>query len=294
MHAMTLAPRAARALSSKLDVERTGIRFWSPSPERVHFEVEVHNHGAGWSHPTQLLLQTAPFGAFLPWRPLATIDVPWIEPRHSLVVTKDVPRNASPHAADFSGVIPPRLLAAVGAGGADPAPPGHDARQGMRMLFLLKTMIRCGGRMGELAPDLLTMVGREAPHWAGNVNVLIGDRDVERHMAQSLRMYPGRVNLAMFLLGGSARYAMRLEGDAAAWEHGLYDGASGVSLLEPDGTYLFDGQRGVAPVFFACRPPEWSKRGTAEVHVERLPTGERAVVEFSLDATAVGPGCYSV
>jgi hypothetical protein len=40
-------------------------------------------------------------------------------------------------------------------------------------------------------------------------------------------------------------------------------------------------------------PPADCSAGEIEVHVTRRSSGETAVVEFDLDPTAQGPGCYS-
>src|SRR5206468_4495614 len=56
----------------------------------------------------------------------------------------------------------------------------------------------------SLAPDLWDLLGRGQPHWAGNINVFVGARPVERHLARALRVYPGRTNLVMFMVGSPA------------------------------------------------------------------------------------------
>src|SRR5438067_2103865 len=70
-------------------------------------------------------------------------------------------------------------------------------------------------------------------HWAGNLNVFVGGRDVERHMAQALRVYPGRVNLAMFVVGSGAadEYRFELNGDGTAWNARLFNAVAGHPLL---------------------------------------------------------------
>ena len=39
-------------------------------------------------------------------------------------------------------------------------------------------------------------------------------------------------------------------------------------------------------------PPDYVAAGELKVHVTRKSTGETAIVEFSLDPKAQGPGCY--
>ncbi len=47
-------------------------------------------------------------------------------------------------------------------------------------------------------------------------------------------------------------------------------------------------------VFMALRPPANCREANVEVHVTQRSTQETAVVEFSFDARAAGPGCYVV
>ena len=277
----------------ELGVERTGIRFWNVTPERVRIEIEVENRGDTWSEPTPLRVQAAPFGAFVPWKPRAALTVPPIAPRGVAVVRTEARRSISLPLGDFSDLVPPARTAR---GTGDP---GGNRSARLRLLrnpvARLMTALAAGsGR--SLPADLFEVLGRPNVHWAGNINVLIGRRAVERHMAQALRIYPGRTNMAVFMLGGNPRgYVMRVDGDAVAWEHDLLDQRTG-SLRGRDGTFLIEGgpRNGPDMVFFACRPPQGCERGSAEVHVQELPSGREAVVEFSLDANAAGPGCYTI
>jgi hypothetical protein len=47
-------------------------------------------------------------------------------------------------------------------------------------------------------------------------------------------------------------------------------------------------------MMLALRPPEDCEAGGVEVHVEQRSTGQVAIVEFSFDPTALGPGCFVV
>jgi hypothetical protein len=51
---------------------------------------------------------------------------------------------------------------------------------------------------------------------------------------------------------------------------------------------------GQSLMMLAIRPPEGCRQGKLDVHVEQQSTGAEAVVEFSLDPKAAGPGCYVV
>jgi hypothetical protein len=66
----------------------------------------------------------------------------------------------------------------------------------------------------------MDMVGQEQPHWAGNINVFVGGKAVERHVAKALRVYPGRMNMAMFIVGSFGKadaYSFELVGLAPDW-----------------------------------------------------------------------------
>jgi hypothetical protein len=47
-------------------------------------------------------------------------------------------------------------------------------------------------------------------------------------------------------------------------------------------------------MLLALRPPKDAGAGAFAVHVTQRSTGQEAVVEFSLDPAAAGPGCYTV
>src|SRR5262249_25952467 len=93
---------------------------------------------------------------------------------------------------------------------------------------------RSGRRTPGLPLDFLKMIRQGGIHWAGNLNVFVGSRPVERHLAQALRVYPGCLNMAILIVGsGRDAYAFRLAGTAMSWDPVLYDGMKGERLF-PD------------------------------------------------------------
>jgi hypothetical protein len=144
------------------------------------------------------------------------------------------------------------------------------------------------------------MVGRGQPYWAGNINVFIGREPVERHMAQALRIYPGRTNMAMFLVGDRGRwdaFAFELVGLKPEWKAALYDATTNKTLVTNSADIPIEEMQWVESnnglmVMLATQPPADCKTGNLEVHVTRRSCGKTAVVEFSMDSAAKGPGCY--
>jgi hypothetical protein len=156
---------------------------------------------------------------------------------------------------------------------------------------------------GSLPPDLWELVGRGQPHWAGNINVFVGARAVERHRAKALRVYPGRPNLAMFFVGDRGRrdaYAFDFVGLQPEWDASLHDatraltlsaGASEKPIQEKRWVEATEGQMLVAMMI---HPPAGCQEGNVEIHVTRRSCEKTAVVEFNLDPASAGPGCYVV
>jgi hypothetical protein len=285
-----LQQRSDLYVRNELHLERTDIAFSNVSPERLRIEVAIWNHGEERSAPTHTVLMAAPLGAFVPWQPLAVLPVPAIEPGQSFVLRTNVPRTLPAPLGPPDRVPPRLLLTALGARDDQPGnTPSLLAPPGM------------GWPIGALPADLMDLLGRPGVHWAGNLNVFIGGKAVERHLAQALRVYPGRVNMAMFVVGsGLDAYRFHLIGEGEDWDARLFDITDGqsctldVSRFPPieEGAWIESPHRRM--MMLALCPPKKCAQGTVEVHVEQRSTGQTAIVEFSLDPNAAGPGCYVV
>lgn len=287
-----------RFAGTKLLVRRTGIRFCNVERDRVSIEIEVENRSDARSEPTLVRLEAAPFGAFVRWRPLATIPVPAISPRGTAVVQTVVRQPRPKPIGSFSGLIPPSLLTAAAFGPdrrrATPGPDGVPAFQASLVMALM-----CQRRgSSELPPDLLDLLDGPHPHWAGNLNVWIGSKAVERHMAPRLRIHSGRANLAVFCLGDKPdQYAFSLEGPDEDWGYALFDMLTRKSVswsLCHEPVTSWHALPEMHPFLLVLRPPEACERGAVLVHVTQRSSRKTAAVEFDLDPTAVGPGCYAV
>ncbi len=106
----------------------------------------------------------------------------------------------------------------------------------------------------------------------------------------------------MFCVGsGRDAYAFDIKGTDPRWECVLYDTKcfrqSLVECLDNDQRVApleWIETSGMALMILAIAPPEDCREGRVEVHVGQRSTGKSAVVEFSMDARAKGPGCYVV
>jgi hypothetical protein len=272
-----LQPATRSLVRSDLCVERTNIHFINVAFDQLAIAVTVQNLGEARSEPTVAVMQSAPLGAFVPWQPLTRLAVPALKPGESVVLRTEV-RYQPPSALGAPGRVPPRrVLTALGMDDQRPR------------------------RAGQLAGDLFRLLGQGGFHWAGNLNVFIGGKDVERHLAQALRVYPGRTNLAMFVVGSHRKdaYAFHLTGDAADWDARLFDMSRAESCALDVRTADAVGddewlELRCGGVMLALVPPPDARAGSIAVHVRQSSTGREAVVEFSLDASAAGPGCYVV
>lgn len=288
---------------AKLRIERTGISFHDLTEDRIRIEITVHNDGEHRSSPTLMRLESAPLGAFVPWRPLTEILVPALDPGESRKLSTEVARPRPAALGDFSRVPPQRLLTAVN---SPDEPPPSNTGAGAFLLHLLRrgqtgpASGREVTRKTSLAPDLWDWLGQGQVHWAGNINVFVGRQSVERHLARALRVYPGRTNLAMFIVGSPGRhdaFAFELVGLTSDWKAALFDVTNNRSLLVDASDTALQEERwvesnGALMVMLATQPPVDCSAGNLQVHVTRRGYEKEAIVEFDLDPDAQGTGCY--
>src|SRR5206468_786870 len=101
----------------------------------VRIQVTVHNPGPHRSRPTSMRLESAPLGAFVPWRPLTVLAVPALEPGESRELSTELPRPHPAPLGDFSRIPPQRLLTAVSSPD-QPSPPSGTGFLAMLSPFL--------------------------------------------------------------------------------------------------------------------------------------------------------------
>jgi hypothetical protein len=278
------------ASAEGLRADRTDISFQNITPDLVRVDVRVTNDGSLWSPPTEVALQSAPLGAFVTWQPLLTLAVPSLPPRTSAVVsgTAWVPQPAPVARLEEAWSMPAHLLREYAETAAREAQEELE-REARRLLRRPAPVV---------AADPLALLGRAGYHWAGNIDILMRGKAAERHMAQALRVYPGKTNAAMFYVGDRRDgYKFELSGDVEDWRAELVDMTHSPTLRPggAPGVPTSEFREMVCGTFYLLlRPPQGAERGAVSIHVTRQSDGKEAVVEFSLDSRAAGSGCYTV
>jgi len=388
-----------------LCVETEGICFYNVGPDTLKIEVTVHNRGYSGSRPDTMLLEAAPLGAFVPWRPLQRLPVPAIAAGESLTVSTEVrldegdaelengsreaeagrfqalleqageavPSKAGDVARENKGAardgraapdwvlaflrrggfeglsawdiaaltsrsgirggeaLQQVLLSALD-GGADPAllreiyriqqseepgPASGDGSSTGSFRAFSRAVNRLSSSRGQLlsgtdlsAMDSSRAAGRGNRHWAGNINVHLGGKAVERHQANGLRIYPGLENWALFNLGSrkGEEYICTFEGEGVAWEPMVFhlenagDEYAAARELgrgrECLGQGIGFGGSFVTPRAFAwmaavVTPPADRRWGGLGIGIHELSSDRSTKVEFELQANAPGRGLYT-
>jgi hypothetical protein len=286
MTAVAIEPFVQR--DAQLSIERTDLNFFSRNRDSVAIEVAITNQGDALSPPTVARLEAAPLGAFLPWQPLVSLPVPALGPGEVHRLRFEARRPAAKPLGPPDRVTPRQVLTALGfaddrgAQALKPRPAAIPSSRG-------------------LPADLMELLLDRQVHWAGNLNVHIGKTAVERHGAFALRVYPGKINMAWFFVGSRPdAYAFRIKGTGPDWNARLFEMSLHQSVVvdaastDPVPEDRWIAVKGTTMFLLALEPPKTCHPGTVEVHVAEQSTGKVAVVEFSCDAKAAGPGCYVV
>ena len=247
-----------------------GIEFGEDDGRHVTFAIMLANEDNVRSAPTDAIVSAALFGAFLPWKEMATIPVPPLRP----------------------GQVLRRELRLIRPRAASPARHREEVERHLRAPSKGNHML--------LPPSLLERDGVPKNYWAGNFNVFVGRRSVERHLARALRIEPGRRNRAKFRVGDGRLDAYRFSIDApGGWPATLQasrpasDGHPVPIAVEREADQLVERVTQAWLTLWLDVPSD-AVEGRAVVGVHRIGTGERANVEFELDSRAAGPGCYVV
>jgi len=276
---------ARQTVKPRLCVEPSDITVQDVGPDQVRIEVVVHNHGDTTSSARMMRIESAPLGAFVPWKPLAEIWIPPIPPGWVQRVRTVAERIRRQPQGQPPNIAPGRILAAAFEDGPRPSPTEIASPKEQST--------------GVLAADLLELIGQESTHWAGNLNIFIDDTPVERHSSGKIRIEPGVHNLAMFFVGSDPdQYRFGIECDQEDWGYQLFDfdhdEAVDFKSQSDSAITLGDWCRvsGHNLFFLTIDPPHKCTGGSINVLVEQKSTSQTAKVEFSFDPEAKGPGCY--
>jgi hypothetical protein len=259
-----------------MTVERGDIMFGDVSPGKVLITVTVRNQGRVTSPPSPMFVQAAPLGAFVPWRPLAELRVPPIEPGRQRTVSFVAERSRHEPLGDPGVVEPARFLRAA-------------TRGSMMRRYRNASRVRLHGR---LPVDLLELLQLGSIFWAGNINVFLGGREVERHFARQLCLNPSQPSLADFILGaGPDSYRFHVERKPQELEVALFDVTSqrrlGIDLsrserVPEESWWHVPGTR----VLFLTVDSTEESEVAVEIHVDQKSTGKSAVIELGFEASA--------
>jgi len=158
-----------REQEARLIVRRQDIEFTDVGPGRVEITITVTNDGSRRSPRALAVLQAAPLGAFVDWRPLTVLRVPALETGESAVLRTEADRMIPKPSCPPHRRPPARLLTALDFGEGEPGK--RVASPSVRP---------------KLPPSPIDLLTGPSTYWAGNLNVFVGGQAVERHMAKAL------------------------------------------------------------------------------------------------------------
>jgi hypothetical protein len=265
------------------ELSHEGIRWSGGAAGRpLEVAIDFRNPGHTFSQPASARIDIAPFGAFVPGELLATAAVPSLPPGgawtfRTAVASDDLPSWAA------RGTSPPATPPRWERPSVDPA---IETRKGA--LWSWKAMptpdtAEDGGTRGRSRLRWRSLL-RSDTHFVGNLNVFVSARrPVERHMARAVKLMAGKPNLGMFSIGDKRQAEYRFHPDVceAGWSMEIqpYPWDTPVPIT-----------RGHAVVIIV--PPAKAESGRAAIRVDRVSTGESALVEFELDVRAGGSKCW--
>jgi hypothetical protein len=244
-------------------IRREGIHWKDGAGGRLLLlDLEFENPGILPTLPITASVEVAPFGVFLPWKPLTSLAVSSLPPRSRRRVTLPVEPGNAPDQPPSQGYKIQSL----------PRFPGWTS--------LLNSTFRAGQAPGSAE----RIQPFQCPHFVGNLNVFVTRRaPVERHLERAIGLRPGRENFALFVVGDGKRdrYTFSVECEEAGWALEL----PGIAWDRP--VEITSGA-----VALRIRPPSRAESGKISILVQRESTRQRVPVEFELEAGVSGSKCY--
>src|SRR5215472_5826086 len=99
-------PSACEAKEADLVVKPSDISFHDLPGGSVLIRVKIRNDGMLRSEPTIMGLESAPLGAFVPWRPLAELLVPALDPGEAIELSTEAAKFRPATLGSFDRVPP--------------------------------------------------------------------------------------------------------------------------------------------------------------------------------------------
>ena len=242
----------------QLEFSRTDLVFGIEAAE-IDIALRMRNPAPRRSKRRFGVVEFAEFGAFLPWTPLTTFEVPPLEPGAVTIVRLRVPRPKH--------------------GGAG-KPPDVELRRGRKRVLAPAELPEDAALFDPQGMGLPAWADEKRPfNFAGNLNVHVDGESVERHCSGPMQMYAGACNAAYFAVGdGSDAYRFAISRMPAGWDVKLQAGRRRLKDIEPG--IWYDGAT-VQCAYMTVIDALWRSVGERfMLNVEQQSTGRVAVVEF--------------
>jgi hypothetical protein len=175
---LLLERKVARSHAS---ISRESIS-WTANAETVVVSIELTNNSSEATVPDTLVIEAAPFGAFVPNVPVTSIAVGSMDPGERRTLTTSVPRD---------------------------------------LLDRLSTSQPWGGGVGPFKDAVNALIGGDSlTHWIGNLNVYFQsdpERAVERHCAFNLKVPAGSRVASMFIVKDASDCVFKARSSSDLW-----------------------------------------------------------------------------
>jgi len=213
---------------------------WRLRPGYLLVQVDLYNPTSERTEDATLVIEAAPFGAFVPFEPGSRIPVTGLSPGEKRRVTAMIPASQLPVSGPVRSGLPERPLT-------------HGD-----LILRYRTLLEV---------ERVRLTARSAGHsWGGNLNVYLDtapQEAVEVHRAMDLKVEAGQTVHFVFLLDPREEYTITARVSDPAWAVDVRP-AQAPGMAE----------------MLVTTPGEIGARGGAEVLVARTSDGKTVPVEF--------------
>jgi len=218
---------------------------WKDAGDAIEVSLDILNLESVPNDETELVIEAAPFGAFVPGKPVARIAVGALDPGESRNLTFRLDRST----LEDLGLSPILFESARGSGAKAVVDP------------------------------------RRHPHWIGNLNVYFDrdpNSAVERHCAFNLRVPAGATVAAAFFVKESSPFEITAATSSQGWSATLIGDTNTTSPpLIPAGTRRLILRR--CRLVSITAPEQVGDKATVTVDVRRVHDGRVVSVEFKFE-----------